>query len=271
MHNGLFQFEHASLAYHVWGTGNKILVFFHGYGQHGKVFEAKAKELGEDYQCILIDLFFHGDSQWHADESVLTPAFWQKLWESFLNLLKIEQYEVAAFSLGGRFALACVHMHPQRILRLHLLAPDGIKTNFWYNLATYPYPLRKLFKSMIVHPSRFFRLAKWLNQLKLVDKGLFRFAESQMRTPEMRARVYYTWVVFRKMQFDTPQSIALLLKDEIPLTITLGKYDKVIAVEHIKPFIKQVPQAKLIVIETGHNGIIEAWHPKLADNMAKGE
>jgi pimeloyl-ACP methyl ester carboxylesterase len=271
MHNALFQFEYASLAYHVWGTGKKTLVFFHGYGQHGKIFEAKVKELGEDYQCILIDLFFHGDSKWHADETVLTPGFWQKMWEGFLTQLNIGRYEVAAFSLGGRFALACLHMHPERILRLHLLAPDGIKTNFLYNLATYPIAFRNLFKSMIVHPNRFFRLAKYLNKLKLIDKGLIRFAESQMRTPEMRARVYYTWVVFRKMQFDTHQSITLLVKHEIPLTITLGKYDKVIVIKHIQPFIKHVPQAKLIVLETGHNGIIEAWHPTNTHNNLKGE
>ena len=57
------------------------------------------------------------------------------------NLCKetgVQNFSLAGFSLGGKFALATLEAFPEKTKGIILLAPDGIKTSFWYSLATYP-------------------------------------------------------------------------------------------------------------------------------------
>lgn len=235
------------------------MLFFHGYGQNGKVFEDNSQLLTQNYTCYLFDLFFHGDSHWGYGERVLTKKFWSELISAFLAEQKIDQFSLAGFSLGGRFVFATLEAHHNRIERIHLLAPDGVKTNFWYNLATYPVAFRKLFKSMILHPKRFYSIAHLIHSIGFVDKGLIRFAESQMRTMEMRSRVYYSWVVYRELQFDMRVVAHLIKKHSIESSLIVGRYDKVITLANMNELLQYLPSCKVIILDTGHNGIIARW------------
>jgi len=257
-----FTFKESRLCYHKLGSGRKTLLFFHGYGQHGKVFEENSRLLGEEYTCYLFDLFFHGESHWGYGEDVLSKTFWNDLIHTFLLEQKIGRFSLAGFSLGGRFVLATLEACPQQVDKIFLLAPDGVKTNFWYNLATYPVAFRKLFKSMIFHPNYFYTTANFIHKLGLVDRGLIRFAESQMRTLEMRSRVYHSWVVFRDLQFNMANIAQLIQKNEIFTSLIVGRFDKVITVDNMQKLLKHLPSCKLTILETGHNGIITSWEPE---------
>jgi len=263
MPTAYFKYQNTLLAYQEIGTGKKIMLFFHGYGQSKKVFEVKATELGQEYTCYLFDLFFHGESEWSYGEEVLTKQFWSKSIELFLVEQKIDRFSVAGFSLGARFVFATLESVPDKIDDFFLIAPDGIKNSLWYNLATYPIALRKLFKSMIFHEGRFYSIAHFINRLGLVDNGLLRFAESQMKTEEMRKRVYYSWVVFRKLKFNIPAIAALIRKHAIRTTLIIGRFDKVITETNMKKLLKHLPECTVIKLETGHNGLIEKWKPFL--------
>lgn len=254
-----FSFKEARLCYHKIGKGNKVLLFFHGYGQHGKVFEENSRLLGDVYTCYLFDLFFHGESTWGYGENVLTKEFWCELITKFLAEQEIDRFSLAGFSLGGRFVFATLEAVPNRVEQLFLLAPDGVKTNFWYNLATYPVAFRKLFKSMILHPDYFYSIAKFIHKVGLVDKGLIRFAESQMRTLEMRSRVYHSWVVLRELQFNMAIIAYLIQKNKIDASLIIGRFDKVITIANMQKLLQHLPSCKVTILETGHNGIIASW------------
>lgn len=261
MQTAFFNYQQAKLCYHKIGKGSKILLFFHGYGQHGKVFEENSRFLQDDYTCYLFDLFFHGQSEWPYGEDVLTKDFWQALIQAFLTEQQINRFSLAGFSLGGRFVFATLETQAPCIDALYLMAPDGVKTNFWYNLATYPTLFRKLFKRMILHPSSFYSIANVIYKLGLVDKGLIRFAESQMKTEEMRSRVYHSWVVFRVLLFDMKEIASLIKHHNIFTSMILGKFDKVITVKNMQHLLKHLPQCKVVLLNTGHNGIISQWKP----------
>ncbi|GCC53391.1 alpha/beta hydrolase [Chryseotalea sanaruensis] len=261
MQTAFFTYKQATLCYHKIGRGSKILLFFHGYGQHGKVFEENSRFLQEEYTCYLFDLFFHGESTWGYGEEVLTKDFWNDILKAFLNTQHIERFSLAGFSMGGRFVFATLEAIPQRVEAIYLMAPDGVKTNFWYNLATYPTIFRKLFRSMILHPSYFYSVANVIHKLGLVDKGLIRFAESQMKTEEMRSRVYHSWVVLRELLFDMRKIASLIRKHGIPTNMVLGKFDKVITIKNMQHLLKHLPECKVELLDTGHNGIISQWKP----------
>ncbi len=172
---------------------------------------------------------------------------------------------MAAFSLGGKFALATIEAFPGRISAVYLIAPDGIKTNFWYSIATYPIVLRRFFKSMITNPQRFLSIAKFLNSAGLVDTGLLRFAEYQMNTEEKRSRVYRSWTVFRHLNFDNDRIAGIVNKYNINFTLITGKYDKVITPQNMNRLLKKISHYRHEILESGHTGLINQSLPFFID------
>ena len=49
----------------IFGTGNKLLICFHGYGEDGDSFEPLEKKLGNEYTLAAIDFPFHGETKWN--------------------------------------------------------------------------------------------------------------------------------------------------------------------------------------------------------------
>jgi len=257
-----FVYENTTLHYAAAGTGPETLLLFHGFGQDHHAFSA-FNILSAHYTLYAFDLFFHGQSTWGAHERPLDKNYWKKIIAAFCRAQHIETFTVAGFSLGGKLALATLEAFPEKTKGIVLMAPDGIKTSFWYSLATYPLLLRWLFKKMIDRPGLFTGLSRMLYTLRLVDKGLIRFAENQMNTLEKREQVYYTWVVFRQLRFDV-KSMASLINDHcIPLTIFAGQYDKVIRPKYMNRLLKHVKEHRFEVLACGHNGVIrgslERW------------
>jgi pimeloyl-ACP methyl ester carboxylesterase len=238
------------------GSGKEPLLFFHGFGQDHTVYVPLIQALSKDYQLFIFDLYFHGKSIWGWAEKPLEKEEWKKTIESFLFENHIQNFSVVGFSLGGKFALATTEAFAQRVKRLFLVAPDGIKTSFWYSMATYPALLRKFFKGMIGNYKRFSMLATTLNKLDLVDKGLVRFADFQMGTEEKRQRVYYSWVVFRHLTFDLKKLAAMINTYGIETTVIAGRYDKVIVPKNMKRFLRHLKNSRFEVLESGHSGLI---------------
>jgi len=238
------------------GTGGTPLLLFHGFGQNNQVFDQWVAALGEKYSLYAFDLYFHGQSTWPG-RVALEKNDWKEIIQLFLKQEKIERFAVLGFSLGGKFALTTVEAFPEKILKLYLLAPDGIKTSIWYSLATYPIAVRYLFKSMILKPGRLHTLAKVFRSLGIVDKGILRFAESQMDTEEKRRRVYYSWVYFRHLKFNLRNMANVLNSHQILIVMIAGKYDKVIEAKNMNRLLRYVNKQRFEVIEAGHNDLIK--------------
>jgi pimeloyl-ACP methyl ester carboxylesterase len=250
------------LFYNKLGNGKEVLLLFHGFGQDNSAFTPLARLLSSRYTCYIFDLYFHGKSKWAHNEQPLEKKEWRSILQRFLHENQIDSFSLLGYSMGGKFVLATLEAYATKVNKVFLLAPDGVKTNFWYYLATYPVVLRKLFRTMIHHPDRFLSLSKTLNRIGIVDKSILRFAEHQMNTTEKRERVYYSWVVFRKLRFNIASLATLVNQHAIPVTIIVGKYDKVITPASMNKFVERLRQPRLIVIEAGHNFLS---HPELAE------
>ena len=233
------------------------MLLFHGFGQSHAVFAPFIESVGQNFTLYIFDLFFHGQSHWALDEKSLEKEYWADLLSHFLKENEIGDFSVLGFSLGGKFALASVEALPNRIHHVFLLAPDGIKTNTWYSLATYPIAMRSLFKSMVKRPGRFLAIVKMAKALRLVDKGILKFAESQMQSETERNRVYYSWVVFRHLKFNLNKLTSIINSHPVQILILVGQFDKIITAENMKGFLSKVPNSKLLILPAGHNGLIK--------------
>ena len=169
----------------------------------------------------------------------------------------ITRFTILGYSLGSKLALASIEKFPSYIERAILIAPDGIRTNFWYGLATYPHLLRKYFKSIIIKPASFFKIMTAMNRLRLIDKGVLKFAASQMNTVRKRRKVYYTWVIFRRMTFDLKKIASIINEHEIAVQMYMGTHDKIITPARTSAFLKALKNKELKLLNTGHNSILK--------------
>lgn len=261
-------YKDSKLFYKKTGTGSKVLLVFHGFGQNHSAFEVLANALGDVYTVFAFDLYFHGKSEWGYAEKPLEKTFWKEIMKTFLSENQVDNFSLAGFSLGARFALATVEEFSSTIENLFLLAPDGIKASFWFTMSTYPIALRKVFKSMIRHPSRFKIIVNTLHELRLMNKSLLKFAEHQMNTVEKRKKVYFSWVVFRHLKFNQRTIIQLLNQANIPVTIVIGQHDRVITTKSVKGFVRKIRNGKFKIINTGHSAFLK--DPQLVA-LFKGE
>lgn len=249
-------YRDSQLHYAKGGHGPRRLLLFHGFGQNFQVFHTWVTLLENDFTLYAFDLYFHGDSSWPARTAV-EKSDWKIILDQFLTTEQIDRFEVGGFSMGGKFALVTLALFAHRVERLVLIAPDGIKTSFWYSLATYPIATRALFRSMIIKPNRLFRIIRALRALRLVDNGLLRFAELQMNTLEKRKRVYFSWVYFRHLKFDRSNIRRLLNTGNIPFLVITGRFDRIITTRNMEAFARTITRHRLIELDAGHTDLVE--------------
>ncbi|MEM9298302.1 MAG: alpha/beta hydrolase [Bacteroidota bacterium] len=247
--------EFGELKYHIHTGGSKVLLAFHGFGQDDTALLPCIEKLKFEYTVYSFRHFFHG-SIWNFKDKPLTKGLWKKIIEELLSKHNIDSFELLGFSLGAKVALSTLELFVKKVRKVHLLAPDGIQTNVWYNLATYPSIFRYYFRSMIVQPKRFYSILNGLHRFHLVDNSLLRFAASQMDTASKRHRVYYSWIVYKKLNVNRYTLIELMNQSQCQVAFWLGRYDKVILRKGIESFANQLDKKSLRVLECGHSNLI---------------
>jgi pimeloyl-ACP methyl ester carboxylesterase len=261
-----FAYKGARLHYSCTGTGNNVLLAFHGYGQSNLHYRHIAAQLAAGYTIYAFDLFFHGKSTWHLKDHPLTKGFLAGLMEAFLQQKQIDRFSVMGFSMGGKWALSLLEQFPRQIDQLILIAPDGVKTSFWYSLATYPGWTKTHFRKVVISPTYFQNLAYTFRKLRLVDKGIVRFARHQMNTRQKRLRVYYSWMVFRELTFNMKHMASLINTYQIPTVMFLGAYDRIITRKNMQVLLSKLHTHQLTILETGHNQLLEEVANYYANN-----
>lgn len=244
-----------SLFYQKTGTGNKVVIWFHGFGQQHQVFDKILNSLQGDYTHYSFDLFFHGNSRWVSDSPIARKDL-HELFQQFLTEHNIISFSVVAFSIGCRFAFALTERFPDRIQNLVLLAPDGIQFRFWYWLATYPAFSRKIFQRIVTRPTFWHRLLSFLEITHLIDKKLLRFAQRQMDGQQKREQVYNTWVNFRHLETNARALSRLAIANRFSLTLIAGSRDRLVPASLVEKLKRSIPTAQLHVFDTNHNDLI---------------
>ena len=244
------------ISHKVYRGGPKILLAFHGFGQTAEAMKPLALSLAPSYTTYSFDLFYHGKSTWKYAGRTLSKQDWKLAIDHILQVYGIQSFSLAGFSLGGKLVLATLEAFPTQVEQVLLMAPDGIDTSFWYNLATYPPLFRQYFRSMITRPHRFHNLVNALKKMNMVDKGVTKFAVSQMNSNRKRYQVYYSWIVFKELKFDIDRIAGTLNTNNIPLYIWMGKHDKVIKTKRLEKLVGKLAKCELIFLDCGHNDLV---------------
>jgi pimeloyl-ACP methyl ester carboxylesterase len=262
-------YKNSVIAYKRFGTGPKQLVCFHGYGEEAGVFGFLGKYTGNQYTFYAIDLPFHGITEW-KEESLFTIDDLKKIIETITKDEDSElrtpgsELSLLGFSLGGRIALSLYQRMPDQIEKLVLLAPDGLKVNFWYWLSTQTWPGRKFFAFTMKHPWWFFGFLKLLNKLKLVNASIFKFVNYYIGDAEARQLLYKRWTCLRKLKPNLYRIKNYIRLSNTSVRLVYGQHDRIILPVVGERFKKGIEEnCILTVIHSGH----QVLHEKHADEI----
>lgn len=257
-------FKKSSFAVQTWGNGPQLVLCIHGYGETAQHFSF-LQQLGHHYTVAAIDLPHHGNTAWQ-DTGKLLPAdllsVIKTLWQQLYNTNKQLQDKIIllGYSLGGRVALSLYQHEPRLFSKLVLLAPDGLKLNRWYWLATQTYLGNRLFKYTMQHPAWFFKMLQWLNKLGMVNSSIFKFVNFYIGDATVRTLLYQRWTVLSAFRPNLGKVQELIHKLDTPVRLVYGQYDKIILPVVGERFIKKIPaQGEMRILAAGHQLLQEKW------------
>ncbi len=119
--------------------------------------------MAADFTMIAIDFPFHGKTVW-KEGLIFTPEMLLEILTQIEASLPIKKEKISllGFSMGGRAALSLMPVIAQQMEKMLLIAPDGLKLNFWYWLATQNKLGNQFFKYIMQHPGPMFNVLKLL-------------------------------------------------------------------------------------------------------------
>ncbi|MBK8140606.1 MAG: alpha/beta hydrolase [Chitinophagaceae bacterium] len=249
-------YRNSTIGYYCFGSGLKQAVCFHGYGEDASIFHFLSNYAGNQYTFYSIDLPFHGRTEWNEGLNFTRQdlvLIIEKITEKAAKELTL-----IGFSLGGRISLSLFEAIPEKIEKIVLLAPDGLKVNFWYWLATQTWLGNRLFALTMKKPGWFFGLLKVMNLFKLVNASIFKFVNYYIGDAEVRRLLYSRWTSLRKIKPDLPVIKNLIRENKTTVRLIYGKHDRIILSSTGEQFKKGIEEyCTLTVIHSGHQVLHE--------------
>ena len=276
MKQGLLIYKTSPINYYRFGSGPRLVICFHGYGEDGMLFSFLEKHAGNQFTYYSIDLPIHGQTKWN-EKQTFTHTDLQQIIE---NILLEDDQEPGAgrhpeqsegrklsligFSLGGRIALSLYLAQPESVEKIILFAPDGLKVNFWYWFSTQTWIGDKIFSFSMKYPGGFFAFLKLVNKLGLVNVSVFKFVNYYIGNKEARQLLYQRWTGLRKLKPGLKQIKNFIRQYKTQTRLVYGKYDRIILPVRGEKFQKGIEEfCTITIINSGHQVV----HEKHAEDI----
>ncbi len=283
MQSFFLSYRSSRIHYLLGGRGDKLLICFHGYGESGQSFSFLEESLGKDFTILAIDLPFHGKTDWKGglffDPATLIALIGQitagtqgsnDTPGSHGRLGGNGKWWLMGYSMGGRIALSLLEKIPEKVEKLILLAPDGLKVNIWYRITTQTRLGNILFRRTMQKPGWFFLLLRVGNALKLVNPSVYKFTLYHIDQASERSELYTRWTTLRGFRPDIRAIQAFIRERQILVRLLYGQYDRIIRVERGEKFRKGgiEPWCRLTLLPVGHR-LLQARNRKAILSLLK--
>lgn len=249
------------------GGGTQIVICFHGYGESASSFHFLEHIAVDNYRFYAVDLPYHGQTQWNEGNDFTTSEL-VNIISMIQNLHQLtypdwgekkdEQIILMGFSLGGRVCLNAYEQSPENFKKIILLAPDGLKVNIWYWLATQTWIGNRLFEFTMKKPGWFFKLLKTMNRTRWINQSIYKFVHFYINDEKVRHQLYQRWTGLRKIKPNLPKIKEMIREHKTPVRLIYGRYDRIILPVRGEKFCKGLePFCNLKVIRSGHQVLHE--------------
>jgi pimeloyl-ACP methyl ester carboxylesterase len=222
------------IAYDQIGSGNKTILFLHGWADSGKTFEKLTKQFDGKYRIISLDLPGFGGSD--APKDAWTLDDFAVFVSNFIKKLNIDVHAIVAHSNGGPIAIRGLSESKFKAKKLVLIASAGIRN---------PGSLKNKTLKVLAKPAKFaLRISPKSTQQKVKKKLYSAIGSDYMVVENMK---------------DTFKNIvsADVLHDakniEIPVCLIYGENDESTPLTYGRQFEKAFAVGKLSIIKNaGH-------------------
>ena len=252
----LLQLHPHTIHYHVFGKGPRLLFCLHGYGETGIEFAALGNSLGDAYTLVCPDLPLHGNTRWEAASFGVEDLYGVLVALAAAegkNLQASEPFCMAGYSMGGRLALSLAERYPDTLSELFLVAPDGLKMNFWYWLSTQTTWGNLLFRKTMERPNWLFSGMEMARSLHLLNQSIYKFTHRFLDDPRQRQDLYTRWTYFRHFRPDKNNLQRLIRRHGLRTLLFFGKYDRIITAKQGRRFARSSgEQTGFYLLEAGH-------------------
>jgi pimeloyl-ACP methyl ester carboxylesterase len=251
MHHRFLSYRDSTISYYCYGSGPEKIFCFHGYGEDGRVYQFLEPLASARFTFYSIELPFHGNTIWKESHS-FQPGDLIAIVD-LLMPVGPEKISLLGFSLGGRIALGLFEAIPERVKKMILLAPDGLKLNFWYWLSTQTRIGNKIFAWSMQRPGGFFSVLKFAKRFGIVNASIFKFVNYYIGNPRARADLYRRWTGLRKFRPDIANVKKLIRTHEVKMELVYGRHDRIILSSRGEKFQKGIAEfCRVTVIDAGH-------------------
>ncbi len=255
MQTGHRPLRNSRIFYRCWGTGPRLVFAFHGYGESSAAFTLLGESIGADFTLVAIDLPFHGETDWKEGLS-FDPLWLPGLLGEIAARLpgRMADWWLLGYSMGGRIALQLLGDSPSNVQKMILLAPDGLKVNLWYWIATRTRAGNTLFRWTMRRPGWLFLMLRLGNALHLVNPSIYKFTVHYIDDDRVRQDLYTRWTTMRGFRPRLPMLAKIIRSRQLRVTLIFGRYDRIIRWERGEQFRKMgiAATCSLILLPTGH-------------------
>ncbi|MEB3283648.1 MAG: alpha/beta hydrolase [Lyngbya sp.] len=226
------------------GQSDLNLVFLHGSWHDSSQWLPVFQYLSGEYRCFAPDLFGCGESD--SPNIHYSIDLMVEILAEYLNLLKLEEVCLVGHSLGGWIAASFALKYPERVRRLVLISPEGVKASHqegrwrWRRwLAHPPAPLYLILK--LISP-----FAPLVKPGKKVKQTLQHRQQMLNYVGASRLLFKRRWAEYRSELLDERLSTL-----RAPVLILQGTHDQAIALSMSESYSVIAPMADLQFIKPG--------------------
>jgi len=241
-------FSKGFIRYKIEGQGPAI-IFLHGHMESSQIWKKYSKKLCARFRVIRINLPGHGKSSVFSETHSM--EFMAEAVTAVIHHEKVDKALVVGHSMGGYVALALSEAHPEMLKGLILFSSisfaDTKERQNDRERAMKAADAHKMKYITSVIPNLFFERSG----LK-ANKRIFKLVKIAAKQPKEGIIAAIHGMQIRKDRTHILQSL------NVPILFIAGKDDFLIPLERMEEMSKQVPNAKLTVIENcGHAGFFE--------------
>lgn len=250
-----YQHKDINLFYRKIGTGKIKILAFHGFTKSSEDYLLYEDFCKRNYTIYAIDLFYHGKTTFISkDWKSFTKPQLGEILDGFLNHVEIDRFQVLGYSMGGRVAIFTMEQFAKRIDHVYLLAPDGLKINFWNWWVTSTKTGKGIYGLTISNPGIVYGISNTGQKLNLLPSSINKFLDINFKTKGMRLRVYRVWQLYKLITFKQSDLKKIINSNSFNVDLVIGHKDPVVPPKMVKEFAELVgDKVKLHSIRAGHD------------------
>jgi len=249
--NDLIRIRGADIHYVEKGSGDHTLILLHGIGGGAFTFRHNIETLADSgYRVFALDLKGFGFSE-KVPGSDYSHTEQARIVLDFMEEKEIEEAAVAGHSMGGRIALICYDLDPEKFEKMILIDSAGLEESsppFYSWLLTKPV-VDIIYYNLFVRQDNFRDfLGSAFYDGGFVDEQVAGAYLEPFRIKD--ANIAYVSILKGNVPYDIE---TVLSKIDIPVLIIWGKYDTWISLDNAYRFNSLISGSKLSIIDkAGH-------------------